>query len=186
MRGFLSWMGLWGVMLFLGMAGAGCQTPLLTPEVEEALRHVYVANIPERSGQVLRQSLAYAFQSTHGSRAYTLTIKLEEGVHGLALSAEGRSQLNHLTLRASYTLVCDKDQKILDKGFMTAGNTYNILPAIQQSPSLYYSITVAETYARQNAVHQLVSQFKVVTARVLAEHLQRQKTLTVERPQKLS
>lgn len=147
----------------------GCDAPLLDPQVEQALSRVYVQNIPERSGQRLRESLIHQLHCQE-KKEYTLSIHLEETLYGLALSNEARSRLNHITIRAQYKLVHDKSGKILCSGTLSADNTFNILPSIQ-GPSLYYSTTIGEDYARQNIIRQLTILVKNVVAKAIGAHL---------------
>lgn len=153
------------VSLFLG----GCDLSLLEPEVEEALSHVYVNNIPERSGQRLRQSLIQ-YLHYQEPKEYTLSVHLEETLYGLALSNEARSRLNHITVCAQYKLVHEKSGTIVGFGTLAADNTFNILPSIQ-GPSLYYSTTIGEDYARQNIIRQLTVLLKNAVAKAIGAHL---------------
>ena len=127
------------------MMMVGC-TPLLTPELQREMSHVYVAFIPERSGQQLRRLLEQSFQGKE--RKYIFKVRLLEGAQSLFLSSDAKTRLSHVTLHGEYQLMRSRDRKVLDQGQVTAYSTKTLIPS-------YYSCTTADGFILENNLHQL-------------------------------
>lgn len=118
--------------LCLGVAGCGYH-PLYgqraTGVSSEDLAQVYVAGIPDRPGQILRNDLIQRLNpSGQASRpTYTLTIGLSVTSTGVSLSRDNTTSRTSITTAATYSLVDSATGKALFSGTSRATDAYDVL-----------------------------------------------------------
>lgn len=118
--------------LCLGLAGCGYH-PLYgdraTGVSSEDLALVYVAGIPDRPGQQLRNDLVQRLNpSGQPSRpTYTLTVSLSIASTGVSLSRDNTTSRTSITTTAKYTLTDSASGKSLFSGTSRATDAYDVL-----------------------------------------------------------
>ena len=126
---------------------AAC-APLLSPETQHQLSHVFIEPIPERSGQVLRHLLVSQCKSSRVSKGYSLKVNLSENSVAMELGVDAKANLEHVSLTATYELKHMLTGKIIDKGQVTSSNSKTLTTS-------YYSRTTADQYILQNNIVQV-------------------------------
>jgi hypothetical protein len=142
--------------LFAGCSGSEI-APLFSKPVLQKMRCVYVQNIPERTGQILRQSLQNTLSSGFCEALYELKIKLTEAEQTMAFGIDARTTLAHLETKVHYQLICRSSQKCLKEGQVSAHNSYDVLSSDHQKvfANIYYSSTKAIDFAKTTNLENL-------------------------------
>jgi len=125
----------------------GC-SPLLSPQTQHQLSHVCIEPIPERSGQTLRHLLTAECRSYTHPKHYSLKVRLNESSKTMELGIDARSNLEHVSLTATYELKHIMTGKMIDQGQVTAHSSKTLTTS-------YYSRTTADAYILQNNLVQI-------------------------------
>jgi LPS-assembly lipoprotein len=118
--------------LCLGLAGCGYHAlygERATAVSTEDLARVYVAGIPDREGQILRNDLIVRLNPNgEPSRpTYTLTVGLSVASTGVSLSRDNTTSRTSITTTAKYTLVDSATGKALFSATSRATDAYDVL-----------------------------------------------------------
>ncbi len=118
--------------------------------VPAALATVQIANIPDRSGQILRNYLRDEINphGVPGNPRYRLDIFLTEQRADIGLRRDDIRTRTNLTLEAEYRLVSLADGKIVNQGRSRTLSSFDIL--IND-----YANVVSEQDAREQALRQI-------------------------------
>jgi len=133
--------------MMCALALSSC-APLLSPETQHHLSHVFVEPIPERSGQKLRHLLTGQFKSYPHSKTYSLKVSLSENSVAMELGVDAKANLEHVLLTATYELKHILTGKIIDKGQVTSSSSKTLTTS-------YYSRTTADQYILDNNISNI-------------------------------
>ena len=147
-------------LLLLGACGFtpvyGTASSTASSSVEAQLSNVYIDNIPNRSGQILRNTLIDRFyRSGRPANAnYILTVRnLREQTIDLDITKTSDSTRAQLRLNAVMTLRHKNNADILLERNLRTITSYNIL-------SSEFATRITESDARENAIQALAEQIE--------------------------
>lgn len=126
-------------------------------ETNIQLQHVFIANIPDREGQYLRNALIDRFYRTGRpvDPAYTLRItSLNESKRDLDVTIDSDATRGQLKLTASMVLTDNQTGQALLNRSLMAVTSYNILAS-------EFTNRVSEQNARENALNDLARQIEM-------------------------
>lgn len=148
--------------VLLSLSGCGFEPMYATPpagtgtDAKAGLQDVYVANIPDRTGQYLRNDLIDRFYQ-HGRPdhpAYTLHIeKLTETLTDLDITKNSTATRAQLRLNTRMTLKDNATGNLLLDRRLVAITSYNVLQS-------QFTTRVSEENARTNAIDDLARQIE--------------------------
>lgn len=97
------------------------------PKVQSEMERIRVANIPDRSGQILRNHLLDALspRSVQGPESYTLTVQLYEPRREVAIRRDDTASRLGYVASATFALR-DKDSRTVFSGSSTSETTYEV------------------------------------------------------------
>lgn len=150
------------VALILGITLAGCGlepvygTHANDTPVAKALDDVYVANIPDRSGQKLRNELIdRMYQSgrkSSGSARYTLSVStLSETIYGLGIAKDATATRSQIKITTTITLSDSTHAKPLMVRSLRGVSSFNALAS-------QYTTLVTENDARDQVIRDIADQ----------------------------
>jgi LPS-assembly lipoprotein len=118
--------------------------------LRQELATVFVATIPERSGQQLRNLLIeqLGFGSDPAAPRYTLNVVLEETINALGIRQDATSSYGRLTIVARYSLTDTTTGKSVLRDSTRAFSGYTIVDS-------EYAALTAEREAREKTLRQL-------------------------------
>lgn len=145
---------------------SGC-TPLFDASTQEALSHIQVSPIPERSGQVFHHLLVNTLQAFHPHKLYDLKVTLSESSFSMGLGKDAHTTLSHVTTTADYRLLRCQDQKEMAAGKLSTHNAYNVTLQKVAPATTCYSVTTAKEFVSQVNLRNLAH----LLTRELARHL---------------
>lgn len=134
--------------------------PLYNEATEQKLSEVFVATIPDREGQLLRNKLRFLMEN-HGDdcRAkYTLNIKLSTLDRALGINRSGTITRKNRIITATFDLVDREKQVPVYRSSAKVENPY----VIQQSQ--FYSNPITEEHATQESLELLAQLIKAELA----------------------
>jgi LPS-assembly lipoprotein len=126
------------------------------------LDQVFVRNIPERTGQILRESLETQLHASGApeTELYSLNVNYSIASTGIGVLQDTATTRNRLTATASWTLTPIGDSsKALASGTATAVNAENIID--QQ----YFAVTLEGDTVNKELADQVASE---ITAQIAA------------------
>lgn len=124
--------------------------------VGHKMHHVYVAHIPDRSGQILRNRLQQILTPTGvKDPEYKLKIKLSVMRQEMAFLKDGTASRLQVQLRANYILENYKDAQKIADGELLAVADYNIVLDGD------YATVIAEEDALSRAIHDIAWDMKM-------------------------
>jgi LPS-assembly lipoprotein len=113
---------------------AGCgYRPLYGDRADSAstaeLAGIYVAPLPNRDGQILRNYLIERLSENEqpGHPTHTLTIALRIQATGIALSRDNTTSRTNITAVADFILVDPQNNRAVLKGVVRASSSYDVL-----------------------------------------------------------
>jgi LPS-assembly lipoprotein len=127
--------------------------------IEAQLESIEIENIPDRSGQVLRNLLIDRFYRNGRPQApqYRLkTAALQESITDLDITKESDATRAQLRVNATITLVDANGNAVLERDLSAIGS-YNILTS-------EFSTRVSEDNTRQNVLSDLAQQIELQIA----------------------
>jgi LPS-assembly lipoprotein len=160
------------LLLMLPLAGCGF-SPLYgsnggaAPSVAQRMDQVEVANIPERPGQILRQSLQDQMYAAGAPtvQAYVLTVNYNIGQTGIGVLADTASTYNRFTATASWTLApVGTPNAPLVQGMATTENAANTID--QQ----YFALTLETDTINQQLADTIAAQIASQVAAYFKTH----------------
>ncbi|MEG3616932.1 LPS assembly lipoprotein LptE [Magnetovibrio sp. PR-2] len=119
------------------------------------LRAVFIDQIDERVGQMMRTALKRRFHPTRTNAAYqySLQISTTESISELAVEKDASTTRANLKLFATFTLVRIADQQVLHSGSVRGVASYNNLTS-------HFATQAAKKNARKHAVDSIADQLK--------------------------
>lgn len=127
-----------------------------TPSVQIALNSISIDNIPDRSGQLLRNILSDRFYKT-GAPAmprYRLKVSaLNESIVGLDITVDEESTRNQLRATTSMTLTDTATHAVILNRPLYTIVSYNVLQS-------QFTTRIAEQNARENAIADIARQIE--------------------------
>ena len=149
------------MVLALGPVGCGFQ-PIYARSggaaaspMADHLASVRVAAIPERQGQLLRNSLVTSLspRGEPASSRYVLTVELRESNKGLATSKDGTSTVGEISTQADFRLSDSRTGKTVYSGRTRALSGYRYL-----GPR--YASTVSERESQMDSLTEIAAQIR--------------------------
>ena len=149
----MSWsraIALLGLVLLSACGFEPLHAPRSGGSVPAALGTVQIANIPDRSGQYLRNYLRDEINpyGVPGNPQYRLEVALHEQRADIGLRRDDVRTRTNLTLEAEYRLIALADGKVVNQGRSRTLSSFDIL--IND-----YANVVSEQEARQQALRQI-------------------------------
>lgn len=141
-----------GCLGLLGTKGCGFQPIHKADSVAgtSELGKIKVSNIPNRTGQLLRNELLQQLQAGGPIKPfkYVLAISLNESIQTFAIRRDAVATRANLSLQASFKLKSHRTNKVLFTDESVSINSYNILTSD-------YATVSARNHARKRAVQHL-------------------------------
>lgn len=145
------------VMVGAAFLFSGCTFDNLYDEaMDEKMSQVFVATIPDRSGQILRNRLRYLMEG-HGfaqKPVYTLTINLNIRETDLGVSRKGVTTRKNQIVTATFTLKHRETQRKVYSSKATVENPYII------QKSQFYANPVTENHVAEQSIELLAQLIK--------------------------
>lgn len=140
--------------------------PVLTPEVHQALTHVYIQNIPDAHGHLLRLYLNKNMQTTESHHHALYILKIEDfnfSKAGVTWSRDAHSSRYNITGTLTYTLLT-RDHALICSDQLTQTGSYGVVKNM-------YSDTVAEEYLQKSLRIEMADHLTNRIASCLNQHL---------------
>ncbi len=123
-------------------------------DVSAALNDIYIDNIPDRTGQKLRNHLIDSLvQSGHNSKAdaaYKLSVSgVSESIYGIGIAKDATATRSQIRMSTTFTL--KQNEKTILTRTVTAVSSFNTLAS-------QYTTLVTEEAARSQTITQLSDQ----------------------------
>lgn len=135
--------------------------------VQQRLGEVAVANIPDRTGQLLRQSLQDQLQiaGAPSQELYLLSVNYNIGVQGIGVQADTSTTRDRFTATATWTLSpIGSPQAPLIQGQASTEDALNIID--QQ----YFQITLETNTINQQLANEIAAQISTQVAAYFKTH----------------